>query len=147
MQQASRRHRRQGQQALYFKLNDADTHAPKGLISPASFPFTKLVFQVTGGMEFIDPGKVVLLKAESNYTQIVESEGRTILLSKTLKQCAHVFPNSFLRVHQSYLINPQYMITYDRKGSKLFLGRDLAIPVSRSGKAVMQAFLAAHGQK
>ena len=139
--QSARSYNRQGHEALYVKLNDADTQG--GRKGPAIFSFDKLIFQVSGGVEFVDPGVVSLLKAESNYTHIIETNGRTLFLSKTLKQCARIFPPNFLRVHQSYLVNPAYMISYDRKAGHLLLEDERTIPVSRSGKSVMQSFLAA----
>ena len=142
MQSARIKHQRQGHEALYFKLSDADTHAPRVRKGPAVFSFHKLIFQVSGGVEFVDPTQVCFLKAESNYTCITEITGRTILLSKTLKECVKVFPGSFLRIHQSYLINPSFLVSYDRKRGQMRLEDQQQLPVSRSGKVVMQAFLA-----
>ena len=104
-------------------------------------PVSKIAFQVHNGVEFIDPLAVTHLEAQSNYTAIYCTHGRRILISRTLKSCMCVFPGSFLRIHQSYLVNPKYIQTYLRHDCEVRLDSGLQLPVSRSGKVVMQEFV------
>jgi two-component system LytT family response regulator len=104
-------------------------------------PVSKIAFQVQNGVEFIDPLTVTHLEAQSNYTAIYCTHGRRILISRTLKSCTGVFPESFLRIHQSYLVNPQHIQTYLRHENGLRLDNGLQLPVSRSGKVVIQEFV------
>ena len=103
--------------------------------------FSKLAFHVQTGVEFIDPLTVTHLEAESNYTSIYCTSGRRVVLSRTLKSCMAIFPQNFLRIHQSYLVNPQHIQTYLRQESGLRLDSGVHLPISRSGKAVMQEFV------
>ena len=103
--------------------------------------FSKLIFKVSGGAEFVDPAQVIVLGADSNYTRVMMRAGRTILLSRTLKDCSRVFPATFLRVHQSWLVNPACIRWYDRKNATLHLENETTVPVSRSGKAVVEQLI------
>jgi two-component system LytT family response regulator len=106
----------------------------------SSVPFQKIAFHVQNGVEFIDPMVVTHLQAQSNYTTI-HCQNRRIMVSKTLKDIARIFPANFLRIHQTYLVNPQHIQTYLRHDQELKLDNGMLIPVSRSGKTVMQEFL------
>ncbi len=101
----------------------------------------KITFQVQNGVEFVDPLTVTHLEAKSNYTLIHQLSGRRIMISKTLKVCVAVFPSHFLRIHQSFLINPQYIQTYLRHDNAIRLDNGETLPVSRSGKEVIQEFV------
>lgn len=93
------------------------------------------------GVEFVDPLTVTHLEAQSNYTAIYCTNKRRILVSKTLKELVRMFPPYFLRIHQSYHVNPQWIQTYLRHDQQVRFESGLLLPVSRSGKAVMQKFL------
>jgi two-component system LytT family response regulator len=104
-------------------------------------PFTRIAFAVHSGVEFVDPLTVTHLEAQSNYSSIYCMGGRRVVVSKTLKEIARIFPAHFLRIHQSFLVNPQYIQTYVRQENEIRLDSGLKLPVSRSGKIVMQEFL------
>jgi two-component system LytT family response regulator len=114
---------------------------PADNTSAAALPFTKVTFQVMNGVEFVDPREVTYLEAQSNYTIIYSITGRRIMVSRTLKECSTLFPKSYLRIHHSYLVNPNHIETYLRHEHACRLDNGVSIPVSRSGKAVMQNFL------
>jgi len=101
----------------------------------------KIVFNVQNGVEFVDPQTVTYLKANSNYTSIYSQNGRCILISKTLKFCCNRFPDFFLRIHQSYLVNPRYIQTYLKSDHTIVLDNGLRLPVSRSGSDVMREYI------
>lgn len=98
----------------------------------------RIPFHVQRGTVFINPERVTHLQAQSNYTMIHQTVGKSILVSKTLKYCAGMFPGHFLRVHQSYLINPTFLAFYDRAEHAVELDNGVRVPVSRSGKAALR---------
>lgn len=79
---------------------------------------------------------VLRLEAESNYTQIRLADKRTFLVSKTLKYyegilCSRGF--SFMRVHQSYIINLHYVSRFIREEQGLIIMKDNAtVPLSKT---------------
>lgn len=56
---------------------------------------------------------IVLLQGNINYTKLHLENGRTVLLSHTLKFYeSFLKTHGFLRVHRGYLINPDYVKEY-----------------------------------
>lgn len=104
-------------------------------------PLPKIAFHVQNAVEFVDPLTVTHLEAQSNYTEVHFTNGRRLLVSRTLKSCSAVFPKSFLRIHQSFLVNPQCIQTYLRHEHALRLDNGVLLPASRSGKTVMHEFI------
>ncbi len=57
----------------------------------------------------VDIDNVAWIKAEDKYVEVNEKSGKSHLLSKTLKQLIDELPDSFVRVHRSYIINRDYV--------------------------------------
>lgn len=57
----------------------------------------------------VDVDNVAWIKAEDKYVEIGEKNGKSHLLSKTLKQLESELPESFIRIHRSYIINRDYV--------------------------------------
>ncbi|MCB0647241.1 MAG: LytTR family transcriptional regulator [Saprospiraceae bacterium] len=93
-----------------------------------------LTISTSKGIEIIQINSIIYLKSDSNYTYIFLESGRSILVSKTLKNYELLLKNSFIRVHNSYLVNPDYIQGFLKKTNHLLLCNHLEIPVSRSKK-------------
>ena len=60
---------------------------------------------------------VMMLEGEGNYTYVHLSNGKKILLSKTLKEFCELFQqNDFARIRKSFLINLNYLKEVDLSG-------------------------------
>ena len=83
---------------------------------------------------------ILYLKALSNYTEIFLSNGKKVLLAKTLKQLTLQLPEAiFLRVHKSYIVNKLFMkqfITLPQ--TFVVLENDTIIPVSRQKRSFVK---------
>jgi len=112
---------------------------PEAKRSAANKPYhaTRIPFHTQRGIVFIDPDLVTHLRALSNYTQVHYLSGKSLLLSKTLKYCAAQFPGNFVRIHQSYLINPAFIHFYSKSDHAITLDSGVVLPVSRSGKKLL----------
>ena len=99
----------------------------------------KVAVPVLDGFEFIDVKTILYCQSENNYTNIHFESGKTLLISKTLKEFEKVMEKFlFIRTHQSYLINPQYMRKYVRNdGGYIVLVNGKEIPVSSSRKRLI----------
>ena len=103
----------------------------------------KIAIPTSEGLEFIEIDSIVYCQAQSNYTQIFTSDSRSHLISRTLKDVEKLLERfSFIRVHQSYLINPNYMEKYCRNdGGYITMANTHHIPISHSKRArVMEMF-------
>ncbi|MBL1407841.1 LytR/AlgR family response regulator transcription factor [Sphingobacterium faecale] len=96
----------------------------------------KIAIPTTDGLEFIDVSDIIYCNSQSNYTMIFTRSKRPITISKTLKEIEKSLEKfSFLRVHQSYLINPNHIKKYIRNdGGFLIMSDDSRIPISQSKK-------------
>ncbi|HWK57430.1 MAG TPA: LytTR family DNA-binding domain-containing protein [Parapedobacter sp.] len=99
----------------------------------------KVAVPILDGFEFIDVKTILYCQSENNYTNIHFESGKTLLISKTLKEFEKVMEKFlFIRTHQSYLINPQYMRKYVRNdGGYIVLVNGKEIPVSASRKRLI----------
>ncbi|WP_299125759.1 LytTR family DNA-binding domain-containing protein [uncultured Tenacibaculum sp.] len=75
---------------------------------------------------------IIRCKADNNYTEFFMSDGQKILVGKTLKYYADMLKDlGFLRVHQSHLVNLQYIKEFIKSdGGYLVLKNKTTVPVS-----------------
>ncbi len=99
----------------------------------------KIAVPILDGFEFIDVKTILYCQSENNYTNIHFESGKKLLISKTLKEFEKVMEKFlFIRTHQSYLINPNYMQKYVRNdGGYIVLMDGKKIPVSSSRKSLI----------
>lgn len=106
-------------------------------------PQRKIALPTTEGIYFEKVNEIVSLSAESNYTKIYKTNGRVILVSKTLaevEKMLHRHPN-FVRVHRSFTVNLDLIVKYNRgKGGSVETETGSIIKVSAGRK---QGFLSA----
>ena len=85
------------------------------------------------GYQIVEIENIVRCQSDSNYTNIYCKDENRILISRTLKEIEELLKDhGFLRVHQSHLINPQFVkgiLKHD--GGSLIMNDDAEIPVSR----------------
>jgi two-component system, LytTR family, response regulator len=94
----------------------------------------------TTGIYFIEPNTIIRCQASSNYTRIYFTNAKPILLSKTLGKCQLELHNeNFIRVHQSHLINKNYIDKICKNEVTLKNGNTILI--SRRKKKIVNIFL------
>ena len=100
---------------------------------------SKIAVPIADGYEFLETNQILFCQSENNYTNIYLVNGSKLLISKTLKEVEKTLEKYlFMRVHQSYLINPNYMKKYHRKdGGYVMMDNDHRIPVSHHKKELL----------
>ncbi len=84
------------------------------------------------GKHKIDPRTILLLKADTNYTQVYLEDGSSFLSSTTLGTLARRLPEySFFRPNRSVLVNLDFITEYEKGGSSIRLNNNEVIQVSR----------------
>ena len=87
--------------------------------------------------------QILFLQADTNYTQIFLSCGRTLLSGFNLKKYEEFFEQEdFLRANRSYLINRTHIQYYDSMSSNLYLKNGKVIGVSRRRRDMIQSMVA-----
>lgn len=84
---------------------------------------------------------ILYLKADGNYTSIFLRDGSHHLGSNHLKSFENKLGTSFMRVHQSYLIQTTCIKFYQPADNIIELINGQQIPVSRSNKSVISNYL------
>lgn len=96
----------------------------------------KIVIPVQEGLEFVNTGDILRCEANASYCRIHLTSGKSIFISKSLKEVeAMISDTSFVRVHQSHLINLRYITKYHKgKGGSITMHDGTIVPVSRAKK-------------
>lgn len=133
---------------LVLALNKAITHFPTNeeqLRISRSYHqegiHSKLVLRSQDYLQVVDIAQIVFCQSDSGYTTFHLSNGKKVVASKILKDYEDILTEpEFIRPHQSYLVNSNYIDKYRRDGFiQLKTGED--IPVStRRKEAVMDFF-------
>ena len=75
---------------------------------------------------------IIMFEGHKNYTLIHLSNGLKKMYARTLCHFEEqLMDEKFIRVHRAYLVNPDYIVGYDKVGCKLFLKNYLVASISR----------------
>ncbi|MBP0904088.1 LytR/AlgR family response regulator transcription factor [Mariniflexile gromovii] len=96
----------------------------------------KITIPTVEGLEFLEVSDIIRCEADVNYTTIFTKDAKKILVSKTLKSFEALLANcNFFRVHNSHLINLDYIKKYTKgKGGYVTLIDNSTIEVSTRRK-------------
>ncbi|MDY8138907.1 LytTR family DNA-binding domain-containing protein [Aquimarina sp. 2201CG5-10] len=94
-----------------------------------------LCFKSYGDYRFVNIEDILYLKADNNTTDFIMSNGNKVEAFKTLKHFQNLLPDYFVRIHNSYIINTNYVsrIHFGKAKCAIKNTNDL-IPFSRSYK-------------
>lgn len=96
----------------------------------------KIAIPTVEGLEFIIIKTIMHIESSSNYSKIFFTDGKSILVTKLLKDFEDILlPYNFYRVHNSHLINLNYIKKYIRgEGGQVIMQNGDVIDVSRRKK-------------
>lgn len=95
---------------------------------------SRIALTTGDGLIFVATGDIIYCKAESNYTNVVLTGGRKIMVSRVLKELDETLSGTdFYRVHSSFLINISHIKKFVRgEGGYIVMDNDDNITLSRS---------------
>ncbi|MEO7316999.1 MAG: LytTR family DNA-binding domain-containing protein [Ginsengibacter sp.] len=96
----------------------------------------KMTISTSDGLEFFEIGSIIRIESSSNYSKIFFMDGKSILVTKLLKDFEEILlPYRFFRIHNSHLINLNYIKKYIRgDGGQVIMENNEVIDVSRRKK-------------
>lgn len=114
---------------------DRESSPPKK-ISPSTVPH-RIAVTTMHDIQFIDLDCIVRLQAERNYTIFYLVDGSSVFVARTLKEYEDALAGaSFMRVHQSHIINLNKVVRYIKgKGGYAVLCDGSKVEVSPKKKA------------
>jgi two-component system, LytTR family, response regulator len=98
--------------------------------------FQKIAIPTTDGLQFIKVNTIIYLEANANYTHIFLEDAKKYIVCHTLKEFEDMLPvDTFVRVHNSYIINKNFAEKYIRgEGGQVVLSNGSVIDISKRKK-------------
>jgi two-component system LytT family response regulator len=96
----------------------------------------KIMLPTMEGFEIVPIQSIQYCEAVDNFTRFTLDNGVSHLICRTLKYFEEVLKDHrFLRIHRSYLINPDYVIRYSKgKGGYVTMKNDQQLEISANKK-------------
>lgn len=102
----------------------------------------KLILKDINGYYIVAISDIIFCKSENYYTRFFIKGDVNYLISKPLKYYENLLIDRLIRVHQSYLVNFDYLVSMDKKdGGMLILHDKSQIPVSNRKKEMVIKYL------
>lgn len=105
-------------------------------------PFGKIAFPTLHGYELVSAGHIVVCESSSNYTHVHLHDGKSMLVSKTLKEIGEILSSTpFFRTHKSWLVNLDYAVRYVKGEGGYLVVNGKEVPVSRNRKEELLKYI------
>ena len=92
---------------------------------------TDIIVRYKGETIFVSPTTITLLEGLGNYTIIHTRAGQSFLVTKTLKLVSQNLKTNFIRVHRTYLVNSDFIVSRINEGRLLKMACGKEVSVSR----------------
>ena len=91
----------------------------------------KLILKTAEAIHILDTDDIVRCESDSNYTNFIINNDEKIMISKSIKEFAEFLEeHNFFRVHQSHLINLDYLKRFKKDDLVCILKDNTEVPVS-----------------
>lgn len=96
----------------------------------------KIALPQSNEIRYLEINDIIRCEADNTYTFFFLANGEKILTSKPLKEYSDLLkPHSFLRTHQSHLVNPRFVKSWLKEdGGMLLMKNNDKIPVSKPNR-------------
>jgi two-component system, LytTR family, response regulator len=122
-------------------LNEQITFLLDRMASPSEAN-KRLVLKDANHIYYLRPQEIRYCEADGVYTRFFVENSSPITVSKNLKEYEQILePLGFLRTHNSYLVNPDKILRYDKNNDTLLLEGGLSVPLSQRKKEAILRWL------
>jgi two-component system LytT family response regulator len=91
----------------------------------------KILFPSNNGYNIVKIASIMFCQAEVNYSTAYTTENKSYTISHSLKYLEEMLPASiFFRTHKSFLVNMNFIKSFDRKRGVVILENNKAIDVA-----------------
>ena len=99
-------------------------------------PQQKIMLPTLEGFDIVTINTILYCEAADNFTRFHVENGSPLLICRTLKYFEDILrPHRFLRIHRSYVINPDYVIRYAKgKGGSVTMKNNQELEISPNKK-------------
>ena len=122
------------------KLNKSSSNQLELLLEnmlPKKNTYQRIAIPTSEGLQFIKLNEIIYLEANNNYTYFHLAGNQKYIVSRTLKDFEEMLPDdTFLRIHNSYVINKNFAERYIRgEGGQVVLSNGTVLDVAKRKKA------------
>lgn len=122
------------------KLNKSSSNQLELLLEnmlPKKSTYQRIAIPTSEGLQFIKLNEIIYLEANNNYTYFHLAGNHKYIVSRTLKDFEEMLPDdTFLRIHNSYVINKNFAERYIRgEGGQVVLSNGTVLDVAKRKKA------------
>jgi len=98
----------------------------------------KIALNTVDKIHIVQIEDVIRLESDINYTRFYFQDGSKLMVTKTLKEFDKMLSDhSFIRIHQSHLVNTNFIKEYTKQDGKLVLKNGDRISVSSRKKSTL----------
>lgn len=98
----------------------------------------KIALNTVDKIHIVQIEDVIRLESDINYTRFYFKDGSKLMVTKTLKEFDKMLSDhSFIRIHQSHLVNTNFIKEYTKQDGKLVLKNGDRISVSSRKKSTL----------
>lgn len=96
-------------------------------------PLARIAVPSLKGISFVSLSDIMFVEASNNYSRIIQTDGSSCLLSKTLKDVQELLEQShFLRIHRQYIVNLNHVKHFNRNEGILTMDGNTQLPIVRN---------------
>ena len=108
-------------------------------INQPAITIQRIALPTMQGLEFVPVDSIISCSSNNNYTEFFLADKKRVLVSRTLKEVEDMLADhSFLRVHNSHVVNLNAIIRYVKgEGGYLVMTDGSNVDVSRSRKELL----------
>lgn len=127
-------------------LMNSDWNAQlKTLLGNVSEPLQhrqKIVLKTMERIYSLHLNEIIRFQAEGSYTEVYLDKGKKIVVSRLLKEFDDLLSGSgFLRVHQSHLVNSDFIFCFEKAQNLVTMKDESTVPVSVRKKEMLLSLL------
>ncbi len=102
----------------------------------------KIVLKTEKHIHIVNISDIIYVESDGNYSTVFIKGLKAIVVSKLIKEFEQMLSGSnFLRIHQSYLINLEYLKNYNKQTGRVIMSNNTKLPVSVRKKSNLIDFL------
>ncbi len=121
---------------LELKSQDERVHFLLETLRSKSDMPKKIMLPTNDGFQLFHIDDISRCQSEGNYTRFFKTDGKTELVSKTMKEYESLLSqHGFFRIHRSHIINLKHIVRYIKgKGGEVVMSDGAVLDVSREKK-------------
>jgi two-component system, LytTR family, response regulator len=106
----------------------------------------RIILKDTEHIYYLRCSEINFCEADGVYTKFHLENGRVITVSKNLKEYELILePLGFLRTHNSFLVNPEKILRFEKSSERLILEQNLSVPLAHRKKELVLRILEQRG--